>query len=781
MLRRRHVLSGLLCIASSLQAAVSIDQVDPFIGSVTQHPSSHHGLGKTIPGPTTPYGMVQLGPDTITGGDNGSGYSYTHTTIEGFSFTHLSGVGWWGDFGNLQVMPQVGEAVLGRDEAKSPFAKANEKASAGYYAVQLDRHGIGVELTAAPRAGVIRCTFPAAETARIKVDLARRVGGRSIKQYVRRIDDQTVEGWMDCDVSGGGWGRGAGRCSYIVYFRMAFSVPMKKFGIWEITPAPDMHRLTKHRDAWIKAGKNVADLPPLPELKHETAVWYDRTEATTEAGGFFVEFPTAAGQQVLVKAGISFASLAGAAAHLEQDAPGWDFDAVHRGARDAWDRALDVIHIEGGTPEQRQIFNTALYRTFIDPRCISDADGTFRAIDGTLQKAEGYTLRTVFSGWDVFRSQFPLMTLIAPRVVDDTINSLMYVARTDNKGRLPRWELMLRESGCMLGDPGVPVIVDAWRKGIRGYKPEDAWTAIRTTVTRSAYWTEQGFMQGRRPLSLTLENAYADACAAWFAEQLGHPADAAALWKTAGNYRNLYDASVHSMRSRNPDGSWYDWKGRTVHDQGCIESNPLQQGWFVPHDVYGHIALVGRERYLADLHEFLDKVPEDFLWNDYYNHSNEPVHHVPFLPVYAGEPALTQRWTRTVLDRAYKTGAFGLVGNEDVGQMSAWYVLAALGLHPVCPGDGIYILTSPLFPKATLRLDPAYAKGQTFTVETKLSAPGAIYIQSATLNGEPLNRAWLRHEEIAAGGTLVVTLGAEPHPTWGKTELPPSLMPSRPF
>ncbi|MEI6074567.1 MAG: GH92 family glycosyl hydrolase [Verrucomicrobiota bacterium] len=784
---------GLLAVllfftVASITAAVApepVDAVDPFLGAVTSHPSSpNHGLGKTAPGPCTPYGLVQLGPDTITGGDNGSGYSYSHSTIEGFSFTHLSGVGWYGEFGNLQVMPQIGKPVLDREAAKATFAKSSEKASAGYYAVQLDRGGIGVELTAAPRAGIIRCTFPAAETARIKVDLARRVGGRSVKQYIHRLDDCTAEGWMDCDAKGGGWGHGAGRCSYMVYFRMAFSVPMRGFGIWETTPPPDALREEKRRKDWVKQGNNLKTLPPEP--KPTTTVWRDRNEATTEAGGFFIEFPTTNSQQVLFKAGISFASLEGAEKNLQQDIPEWDFDTVHRQARESWAKVLDVIHVEGGTLDQQQIFYTSLYRTLIDPRCISDADGSFRAIDGTIQKAKGYTQRTVFSGWDVFRSQFPLMTLIAPQVVGDTINSLLYVARTDNQGCLPRWEIMLRESGCMLGDPAVPVIVDAWRKGIRGYDAAEVWKAIRKTClgpdakrSHFKYWAENGWEPG--DVSRTLEYAYDDACAAWFAHEMKVTNDAAVLWQRAHNYTNIFDSSVHWMHARNADGSWTEWKGRTVQGQGCTESNPFQQGWFVPQDVPGLIALLGKDRFIADLNEFLDKSHPEFLWNDYYNQANEPVHQVPFMAVYAGQPWLVQKWTSAVLDRGYKTGPYGLVGNEDVGQMSAWYVLAALGLHPVCSGDPIYIITRPLFPKATLRLDPTYAKGRTFTISANSKAPGAIYIQSAKLNGNTLDRAWLTHSEITAGGKLELELVSEPDHTWGTTNLPPTLIPAKPY
>ena len=739
-----------------MQALAPVDAVDPFLGSITVHPSSMHGLGKTFPGPFMPHGLVQLSPDTITGGDNGSGYSYLHSTIEGFSFTHMNGVGWYGDLGNLQVLPQVGEPVLDREAAKSPFSKAREKASVGYYAVHLDRGDIGVELTAAPRAGMIRFKFPAAETARIKVDLARRVGGRSVRQYVQRMDDRTVEGWMDCDARGGGWGRGAGRSSYMVYFRMTFSVAPKSFGIWDTTSSPT-------------------------EPKPVTTVWRDRKEATTEAGGFFVEFPTGAGEPVLLKAGISFTSQAGAAANLTHDLPGWDFEAAHQQARATWAQALDRIHVEGGTPEQRRIFYSSLYRAFVDPRCLSDADGSFRATDGTLQHAQGYTQRTIFSGWDVYRSEFPLLTLIAPRVVDDAINSLLYVARTDNQGCLPRWEIMLRESGCMLGDPAVPVIVDAWRKGIRGYDAAEAWRAIRKSCLgpqpkRKGFdvWEQKGWVPD--DLSFTFEYAYHDAVAAWFAQAMNATNDAAVLWRRARNYTNVFDPDVHWFRGRQADGSWGKWSGRLAHDQYTRECNTFQQGWLVPHDVPGLIKLLGRDRFISNFNEFLDKVPGDMMWNDYYNHANEQAHLVAFLPVYLGQPWLVQKWTRTVLDRAYKTGPYGLVGNEDCGQLSAWYVLAAIGLHPVCPGEPIYVITSPLFAKATIRLDPAYATGRTFTVSSTSNAPGDIYIQSAKLNGQPLDRAWLTHDEIAAGGTLELELGPVPNHIWGTTNLPPSLV-----
>ena len=323
--------------------------------------------------------------------------------------------------------------------------------------------------------------------------------------------------------------------------------------------------------------------------------------------------------------------------------------------------------------------------------------------------------------------------------------------------------------------------MDAWRKGIRGYDANESWKAIRKTTMdpgdkRKLFpqYAELGYVPGG--LSETLEYAYMDACAAWFAQEMKAPEDAAILWKRALNYRNLFDPKENWLRARNADGTWPEWKGRLVYKQGTTESNPYQQGWFVPQDIPGFVKLFGKERFISDLTEFFEKTPQNMMWNDYYNHSNEPVHLVPFMAVYAGQPWITQRWTRAVIDRAYKTGPNGLVGNEDVGQMSAWYVLAALGLHPACPGDPVYVITSPLFPKATLRLDSAYAKGKTFSVTATPSEPGAIYIQSAKLNGKPIDRAWITHDEITAGGTLELKLGSNPNVNWGTSSLPPTLV-----
>ncbi len=751
-----------------------VDFINPMIGAST---SAAYGEGKTFPGAATPFGLVQLSPDTITGGDNGSGYSWNHQSIEGFSFTHMSGVGWYGDLGNFLVMPTTGKLKTERgdkgaeDGYRSRFQHDTEVAKAGYYAVTLDDYHIRAEMTAAPRAGILRFTFPESAQSRIQIDLARRVGGTSTRQFVRVMDDHTIEGWMKCPPSGGGWGDGDGKANYTVYFYAQFSRPLRQFGEWSADIPSDWRR--KREDIESRRYRDVVAA---------AKVLHSYREMEGPHLGFFSEFATTNSEQVLLKAGISFVSVAGARANLQHDIPDWNFDGVRERARDLWAQALGGVAVEGGSDAQKEAFATALYHSMIDPRAFSDVNGLYTGADGKVHSTTNFTYRTIFSGWDVFRSQYPLLTIIRPDVVNDTVNSLMQQAELSGNGYLARWEILGAESGCMVGDPAVSVFTDAYLKGIRGYDAEKAYALCRQTVmgpksNRNGCedYAQLGFVPGS--LSCTLENAYFDYCAGRFAEALGKTNDAHLLLQRSLNYRNIYDPSVGNMRARRRDGSWLPWQGATVEGQGCVESNPYQQGWFVPHDVAGLIHLMGKDYFLRYLTEFFDKTPPSFRWNEYYNHANEPVHHVAYLFTYAGEPWLTQKWARFIMDHAYGTGVKGLCGNEDVGQMSAWYLLSAIGFHPVCPVDGVYIIGSPLFDRVTLRLDPRYYPGRTFTVIAHNNSPQNLYIQSAKLNGQPLQRAWLRHQEIVAGGTLEFVMGPEPNKQWGSSpaELPPSL------
>ena len=411
-----------------------VDYINPMIGAST---SVEFGEGKTFPGAATPFGLVQLSPDTITGGDNGSGYSYEHKTIEGFSFTHLSGIGWYGDLGNFQVMPTTGPLQIDRNAAKSEFSHAKEVAQAGYYSVELSRYNIQAEMAAAPRAGMLRFTYPEAKTSRIQIDLHRRIGRwekspwtKFGKQHVKLVDDHTIEGWMHCPEQDGGWGDGAGHVTYTLYFYAQFSKPIAQMGIW------DKDKIVSDKQEY--EGNNL---------------------------GFYTEFSTKAGEQVLLKAGVSYVSIAGAKANLEHDIADWDFDKLRAQAKDRWATALEGLHIDGGTDAQKEAFFTALYHSQIDPRMASDVDGNYIGGDNKTHRADGFTYRTVFSGWDVFRSQFPLLMIVAPEIVNDEINSWVQLADLNGTKYFDRWEILNAYSGCMVGHPSVSVLAQAYLGG----------------------------------------------------------------------------------------------------------------------------------------------------------------------------------------------------------------------------------------------------------------------------------------------------------------------------
>ncbi|SHI70588.1 GH92 family glycosyl hydrolase [Pseudozobellia thermophila] len=734
-----------------------VDYIDPSIGTVTYGKKSKdaHGFGKTFPGAATPFGLVQLSPDTFTGGDNGSGYSYEHPTIEGFSFTHMSGVGWFGDLGNFLVTPTVGPLYKNRGVPDKPeegyrsrYSHDTEITEAGYYAVTLDDYDIRAELTAAQRAGIIRFTFPKNKKSRIQIDLARRVGGTSTEQYIEVVDDHTIAGWMKCPPEGGGWGAGDGNADYVVYFYCQFSKPLKNYGMWS-ADLPDVPR--KMRFIRQKDYQNAIREAPVVEKA-------DKMQGAHL--GFYTEFETQADEVVLVKSGISFVDLAGAKANLEHDIDHWDFDRVKKRARTLWSQAINKIEVQGGTEEEKTIFYTALYHTMIDPRTFSDVNGNYIGADKKVHQTKDFTYRTIFSGWDVFRSQFPLQTIINPELVNDEVNSLLQMAELSGRGYLPRWELLNAYSGCMLGNPAVSVIVDAYQKGIRNYDVEKAFAYSKNTVEHTGNGS-LGYSHNN--ISKTLEYAYTDWALGTFAESLGKDKEAKTYLKKGQNYRNIWNDEVNWFRAKDSTGHWLDWKGKTVHGQGCIESNPFQQGWFVPHDIDGLKELMGgAEAFRKELVSFFENTPKDFLWNDYYNHPNEPVHHVPFMFNVAGLPHLTQKWTRKICSEAYGTGPYGLCGNEDVGQMSAWYTLAAMGIHPICPGDNTYQITSPVFSEITVRLDQNYYSGKQFKIQAKNNSKENIYIQQIRLNGKKINRFWLSHEEITNGGILELLMGPDP-------------------
>jgi len=725
--------------------------VNPMIGASTMAPV---GIGKTFPGAATPFGMVQLSPNTIFGGDNGSGYSYQNKYIEGFAFTQMSGVGKFGDLGNFLVTPTTGplKTVAGRHAElpgyRSLYDKNSEVAEAGYYAATLTDYHIHAEATAAPHSGIIRFTFPANAQSRIQIDLAHRVGGTSTEQYVEVVGDRAIQGWMKCTPKGGGWGNGA---DYTVYFYAECSKPLKNFGTWSAI-IPDNQRRTRqdveslHYDSLI-IGSSVTGRFKQKQGRHL---------------GFYTEFSTGDRETVLFKAGISFTSIEGARNNLVQEIPDWGFDKVRENTKRLWDKELSKITVNGGTRDQKVIFYTAMYHSMIDPRNVTDVNGQYTGGDGRVHTAKGFTKRSVFSGWDVFRSQLPLLTLIKPEINTDIISSLVELADQSGKGYLERWELLNYYTGVMIGNPAISVITDAYHKGFRNFDVNKAYQYAKQTSDKFGNTEEPHAME----ISRTLEYAYTEWCMSQMAAWLGHPADVSLYAKRAQRYKDIFDTEKGWFRPKGKSGNWLPWpeQGRMKGGYTTIESNPYQQGWFVPQDVEGMTLLMGgREKVIADLVNFFDKTPADFRWNDYYNHANEPVHHIPFLFNRLGVPWLTQRWVRIICENAYQNNVGGLVGNDDAGQMSAWYVLAASGIAQICPGDNRYEIFSPVFDAVHIQV----SSGKIFSLVAKNNSKQNIYIQSATLNGKAYNKCHIDYDDIIQGGKLELTMGDTPNKQWG--------------
>ena len=758
MLKRSFVTTVIINLFFITSAQTPSEYVNPFIGASTNIDAAgaYHGLGKTFPGATTPFGMTQLSPQTITGGDNGPGYSYEHTTIEGFSMTQMSGIGWYGDLGNFLVMPTTGNPMYtfagkegGMKGWRSRYDKATETARAGYYSALLTDYNIKVETTASPHGGIYRMTFPQNLCSRIQIDLARRVGGTASEEFVQVTDARTIEGWMRCTPDGGGWGDGNGKALYTVFFHAEFSRPITNYGFWNasIPDGQSRHNNDVASEAYQKLLAN-AEI-----VKGETSL-------QGPSIGFFTEFPTQPNEIVELKVAISFVDIEGARRNFDAELKGHDFEYIRHQAHDAWDKELGRIKVEGGTDNEKTIFYTSLYRTMIDPRIYTDVDGRYVGGDYKIHQSNGaFTKRTIFSGWDVFRSQFPLQTIINPQMVNDMLASLISLAEQSGNEYYERWEFLNSYSGCMLGNPAISVLADAYAKGIRSYDIEKAYLYAKNSSARFGN-DKLGYSPGMAGISNTLEYAYTDWCVAQLARALRKKADEKTFLKKSEAWRLLYDKDKRWFRPRKEDGTWYEWpeQGRLKEEYGAVESNAFQQGWFLPHDIPGMIHIMGgRKAVLKDLEWMFEQTPANMLWNAYYNHANEPVHFIPYLFNHLNAPWMTQKWTRYICSHAYKNKVEGLCGNEDVGQMSAWYVLSAIGIHQVCPGNTCFEVTSPVFQKITINLPNKHQ----FTVIAHNNSEHNIYIQRMSLNGKPLHQPRIDYSDIINGGTLELWMGSE--------------------
>ena len=727
------------------------------------------GHGHTYPGATVPFGMVQLSPDTFndgwdsTGWDHCSGYHIADKYICGFSHTHLSGTG-AADLLDFLLMPRTGpvKTVPGRPDHpeegyRSSYTHENEIAVPGYYSVLLEDLKIRAELSATERAGIHRYTFPQSESSHFVLDLTHVCGTAAdpvLWSKVQVEGNDTLKGGRSTNL----WAAGRE-----IYFAMKFSKPFTSFQIISMDQPLD----ASTREANGKSIKVV------------------------------VHFATAEGETILVKTGLSSVSAEGAGKNLDAEMPGWDFDGVRARAHQAWVRELSSIQGESRNEKQKQILYTGLYHALVAPTLFDDVDGRYRGMDGKVHTlAAGEHNYSTFSLWDTYRTAHPLYILIQGRRVPALVNCLVRMAEESPAG-MPVWPLHGKETGCMTGYHSVVVMAEAVAKGVPGIDARRAWRAARKRALEEDYqglgaFRTKGFIAADKEpesTSKTLDYAYDAWAAASLAEAAGEKEDAAELRRQAGNYRNLYDSSTTFVRPKLENGEWTvpfaaNEMGHSKQWRDYTESNPWVTTFSEQHDPKGLAQLLGgREALAAKLDGLFSASPElppdappDIAGQvGQYAHGNEPGHHIAYMYNYAGAPYKTQERVASLMETMYDNQPDGLAGNEDCGQMSAWYIMSSLGFYPVDPVSGNYVFGTPLFDRAVVRM----GEGRKLVVVARRSSPKDIYIQSVTLNGKPHSRVWFRHSEIANGGTFVFTMGSEPNKSFGASEkdAPPSMTP----
>ncbi|WP_268225434.1 GH92 family glycosyl hydrolase [Sinomicrobium oceani] len=712
---------------------------DPFIGT-----GDH---GHTYPGATVPYGMIQLSPDNGTAGwDWCSGYHYTDSIAVGFGHLHLSGTG-IGDLADLLFMPVNKEVdlsvkIASRDDYpfKSRYTHENETATPGYYQVYLEDHRINAELTTSERTGFHRYTFSENDPQSVVVDLGFAINwDKAVDTRITVEDETTISGYRHST----GWAK-----NQKLFFVAQFSKPI--------------------------TGHNLYAESKRVEGAEEV------TAAKTSAQLFFDE---KTGDTLEVKLSLSSVSIDNARENMKER-EGFDFDAVRADADKIWNTTLDKIEIETPVDSLKTIFYTALYHTRLAPVTFSDANGQFRLQNDSIVTAKDYTAYSTLSLWDTFRAAQPLMTLLDADKVSDIINSML-VYYAENK-TLPVWTLYGNETYTMTGNHAIPVIAEAILKGIGGFDKEKSFEAMKVTMMKdeesrgTKFYKEFGYVPYNlldESVTITLEFAYDDWCIAQVAKKLGKQEDYKYFMERSNAFKHLYDAETGFMRGKSDKGKWhepFDPK-LSIHRKGTdyTEGNAWQHSWFVLHDVDGLIELHGGKKPFTDMLEQLftesseinggDASPDISGLIGQYAHGNEPSHHIAYMFNIAGEPWRTQYWVREILNTQYDTTPAGLSGNEDCGQMSAWYVFSAMGIYPYNPSSGTYQIGSPLFEKSVIKV----SDDKTFTIKANKVSDKNIYIQSATINGKELNRTFITHEEMISGGELEFEMGPEPNKNWG--------------
>ena len=702
--------------------------VNPFIGT--------GGHGHTYPGAVLPHGMVQLSPDTrLSGWDGCGGYHYSDSYIYGFTHTHLSGTG-CSDYGDILLMPMGGEPSPNNKVYGSAFSHATEKASPGFYSVKLDDDNIDVKLTATERVGLHHYFFGGGKMANIILDLKHR--DEVLESSIEIVNNRTITGLRRSKA----WAN-----NQYVFFAIEFSVPFTGYAIWQ----------------------NDKQVPIRPY----------HLEKGTDLKAYF-QFGNLDKSVVMAKVALSAVSEAGALKNLKAEMPDWDFEKVKKNAEAKWQQELSKIQVSGGSKEQMEVFYTALYHTMVVPNINMDVDGQYRGRDNAIHTAQGFTNYSVFSLWDTYRGAHPLYTIIDRQRTQDYIQS--FLTQYQEGGRLPVWELSGCETDCMIGYHSVPVMVDAFVKGIDGFDKQLALEAM----VKSATWDhlglpaimDHGYLEKEdehENVSKTLEYAYDDWCIAEFAKRIGNNEAYKTFIRRSQSWKNLFDPSTQFMRPRK-NGGWLTPFDPYEVNNNFTEGNSWQYAFYVPHDMENYMSILGGRR---KLEERLDSIfsttskmtglelPDITGLIGQYAHGNEPSHHIAYLYNFAGRPAKGQKLLRYIMDKLYYPAPDGLTGNEDCGQMSAWYVLSAMGFYPVTPGTTDYMIGTPLFKQVAIKQE----NGKTFVIKADNPSSSNCYVQRVILNGKPSNKAWFTHGDITKGGTMQFTMGAKPA-AFGTTELP---------
>ena len=701
------------------------DYVNPIIGT--------GGHGHTFPGVSMPFGMVQLSPDTrLDGWDGCGGYHYSDSIVYGFSHTHLSGTG-CSDYGDILLMPTVGDLKWKNTEYASTFSHKNEKATVGYYSVLLDKYNVKVELTATKRAGFHKYTFPESKQSNILIDLKHR--DKVLASSIKIIGKNEIEGLRRSE----NWAK-----DQYVYFVAKFSKPFESVTISE----------------------NDTVIPNCMEKEGKALKCY-------------VTFTTKKDEVVYVKVGISAVSVENARKNLDAEIKDWEFDTVKTANYNAWNKELGKIEVEGGSETQKTIFYTSMYHAFVNPNLYSDVDGQYRGRDLKIHKTDNFDMYTVFSLWDTYRAANPLYTITQPKRVSDFIKT--FIRQYQEGGTLPVWELSGNETGCMIGYHSVPVIVDAYMKGIRDYDVEKAFEAIKKSADEDKLGLKSYKASGVIPaneegesVSKLLEYAYDDWCIAQMAKALNKPEDYKRFIERAQSYKNVFDPSTGFMRAR-VNNFWFAPFDPTEVNFNYTEANCWQYTFYVPQD------LSNFAKYLGGKDKFGDKLDQLFTVESkttgreqaditgmigQYAHGNEPSHHMAYLFDYAGQPWKTQSYIHKIQKEMYHADPDGLCGNEDCGQMSSWMVMSAMGIYEVTPGSNTYAIGTPMFEKLTIHLD----NGKNFVINAKNVSDKNFYIHSATLNGKPYTKSYLMHDDINNGGEITFEMGSAANKQWGVGE-----------